>query len=71
MGLNFTSPLSLRLDQHLIEGTEIPKMGATSWRAILRSTASNTLSLRSLEYAFMPGRFHEDQNLTRSAVSAW
>jgi hypothetical protein len=34
---------------------------ATSWRAIPRSTVSNTFSERSFEYAFSPGRFHEDQ----------
>ena len=57
-----TSPLSLRrLSQRLIEGSEIPKILATSLRGIPRSTASNTLSLKSFEYAFMPGSFHEDQ----------
>ena len=62
MGEGSTSPLSLRLlSQRLIEGTEIPKIPATSLRGIPRSTASNTLSLRSFEYAFMPGSFHEDQ----------
>src|SRR5215210_4553785 len=62
MGLGSTSPLSLRLlNQRLIEGTEIPKMRATSLRGISRSTASNTFSLRSFEYAFMLGSFHEDQ----------
>ena len=62
MGLGSTSPLSLRLlNQRLIEGMEIPKICATSLRGIPRSTASNTFSLRSFEYAFMLGSFHEDQ----------
>ena len=62
MGLGSTSPLSLRLlNQRLIEGRESPKIRATSLRAIPRSTASNTFSLRSFEYALMLGSFHEDQ----------
>jgi len=62
MGEGSTSPLSLRrLSQRLIEGTEIPKTRATSLRGTPRSRASNTLSLKSFEYAFMPGSFHEDQ----------
>lgn len=62
MGVCSTSPFSLRrLSQRLIEGTEIPKTPATSLRSIPRSTASNTFSLRSFEYAFMRGSFHEDQ----------
>jgi len=57
-----TSPVSLlSLSQRLIEGREIPKICATSFRGIPRSTASNTLSLRSFEYALMFGSFHEDQ----------
>ena len=56
-------PLSLRLlSQRLIEGGEILKIRATSLRAIPRSTASNTFSLRSFEYALMPDSFHEDQH---------
>lgn len=55
LGLGSSSPLSLRrLSQRLIEGSDIPKISATSLRGIPRSTASNTLSLRSFEYAFMP-----------------
>ncbi len=62
MGLGATSPTSLRrLSQRLIEGREIPKTRATSLRSMPRSTASNTFSLRSFEYGFMPGSFHEDQ----------
>jgi hypothetical protein len=57
-----TSPVSLRLfSQRLIEGSETPKILATSLRGIPRSTASNTFSLRSFEYALMPRRFAEDQ----------
>lgn len=65
MGLgSTTSPLSLRLlNQRLIEGTEIPKIRATSLRGIPRSTAFNTFSLRFFEYAFMLGSFYEDQSL--------
>jgi hypothetical protein len=49
-----TRPVSLRLfSQRLIEGNEIPKTLATSSRGIPRSTASNTFSLRSSEYALM------------------
>jgi hypothetical protein len=63
MGEGSTSPVSLRrLSQRLIEGTEIPKIRATFFRGIPRSTASNTLSLRSFEYALMLGSFHEDQS---------
>ena len=58
MGEGSTSPLSLRLLSHrLIEGTEMPKIRATSLRGIPRSMASNTFSLRSFEYALMPGSF--------------
>src|SRR5215210_2513234 len=62
MGLASTTPLSLRrLSQRLIEGTEIPKTRATSFRGIPPSTASSALSLRSFEYAFMPGSLRQDQ----------
>ncbi len=62
LGISPTSPVSLRrLSQRLIEGTEIPKTCATSLRGTPRSTASSTLSLRSFEYALMPGSFAEDQ----------
>jgi len=55
LGLSSPSPLSLRrLSQRLMEGSDTPKIRATSPRGIPRSTASNTLSLRSFEYAFMP-----------------
>lgn len=55
MGEGSTSPVSLRcLSQRLIEGKEIL---ATSIRGIPRSRASNTSSLRSLEYALMLGSF--------------
>src|SRR5215210_43754 len=54
LGLGSTSPLSLGLlNQRLIEGRDTPKIRATSLPGIPRSTASNTLSLRSFEYAFM------------------
>jgi hypothetical protein len=63
MGEGSTSPVSLRrLSQRLIEGTEIPNISATSLRGIPRSRASNTSSLRSFEYAFIPGSFYEDQS---------
>ena len=56
------SPVSLLLlSQRFMEGTETPKTFATSPRSMPRSTASNTLSLRSFEYGFMPGSLHEDQ----------
>jgi hypothetical protein len=62
MGEGSTSPLSLRrLSQRLIEGSEIPKILAASLRGIPLSTASNTLSLKSFEYAFIAGSFYEDQ----------
>jgi hypothetical protein len=49
-----TCPVSLRLfSQRLIEGKEIPKICATSALGIPRSTASNTFTLRSFEYALM------------------
>jgi hypothetical protein len=61
-GLAPTSPVSLRLlSQRLIEGSEIPKILATSALGIPRSTASNTLTLRSSEYALMQDSFVEDQ----------
>src|SRR5215212_4858002 len=57
-----TSPVSLRLfSQHLIEGREIPKVLATCALGIPRSTASNTFTLRSFEYALMQESFAEDQ----------
>ncbi len=63
MGDGATSPVSLRrLSHRLIEGTEIPKTRATSLRGVPPSTASNALSLRSLEYALMLGSLHEDQH---------
>lgn len=59
IGEGATSPVSLRrLSQRLIEGTQIPKTRATSLRGILPSTASNALSLRSLEYGLMLGSLH-------------
>jgi hypothetical protein len=62
MGLGSTLPVSRRLfSQRLIEGKEIPKILATSSRGIPRSTASNTFSLRSFEYALMRNSFAEDQ----------
>jgi hypothetical protein len=49
-----TCPVSLRLfNQRLIEGSETPKILATSALGIPRSTASNTFTLRSSEYALM------------------
>ena len=42
----------------LMVGTDMPKVLATSSRAIPRSTAASTLSLRSFEYAFMPAPSH-------------
>jgi hypothetical protein len=69
MGLGSTSPVSLRLfSQRLIEGKEIPKILATSALGIPRSTASNTFSLRSFEYALMRNSFAEDQ-LSRKPLS--
>lgn len=69
MGLGSTSPLSLLLlSQRLIEGREIPKIRATSWRAIPRSTASNTFSLRSFEYALMPGSLAKERS-SRNSLS--
>jgi hypothetical protein len=57
-----TSPVSLRLFSHrLIEGREIPKVLATCALGIPRSTASNTFTLRSFEYALMQESFAEDQ----------
>ena len=62
MGLGSTPPLSLRrLSQRLIEGEDTPKILATSFLGIPRSTAANTLSLRSFEYALMRNSFVEDQ----------
>jgi len=50
MDLGSTLPVSRRLfSQRLIEGKEISKIVATSWRGIARSIASTTLSLRSFE----------------------
>src|SRR5215211_6044244 len=61
-----TCPVSLRLrSQRLIEGKEIPKILATSLRAIPRSTASSTFTLRSSEYALMQDSFVEDQVLRK------
>jgi hypothetical protein len=57
-----TCPVSLRLfSQRLIEGSEIPKILATSALGLPRSTASNTFSLRSSEYALIQDSFAEDQ----------
>ena len=43
MGEGCTFPLSLRrLSQRLIEGSELPKIRATSLRGIPLSTATNT-----------------------------
>ena len=52
-----------------MEGKETPKTRATSLRSIPRSTASNTFSLRSFEYGFMPRSVHEAQP-TRILLSA-
>jgi hypothetical protein len=50
MDLGSTLPVSRRLfSQRLIEGKEISKIVATSWRGIARSIASTTFSLRSFE----------------------
>jgi hypothetical protein len=57
-----TSPVCLRLlSQRLIEGKEILKILATSALGIPRSTASNTFTLRSFEYALMQHSFTEGQ----------
>src|SRR5918994_3432907 len=57
-----TSPVSLRLfSQRLMEGSEIPKILATSALGLPRSTASSTFTLRSFEYARMPNSVAEDQ----------
>ena len=62
MGLGSTLPVSRRLfSQRLIEGKEIPKILATSSRGVPRSTASNTFTLRSFEYALTRSSFAEDQ----------
>jgi hypothetical protein len=62
IGLGSTPPLSLRrLSQRLIEGEDTPKTLATSFLGIPRSTAANTLSLRSFEYALMRNSFVKDQ----------
>ena len=62
MGRASTSPRSLLiLSQRFMEARETPKTLATSLRSMPRSTASNTLSLRSFEYGFMPGSIHEAQ----------
>jgi hypothetical protein len=55
-----TSLCSLLIfSQRFTEGSETPKILATSLRSMPRSMASNTLSLRSFEYAFIYGRIHE------------
>src|SRR3954452_21295030 len=51
-----------------MEGKETPKTLPTSLRSMPRSRASNTLSLRSFEYAFMSGSIHEAQP-SRNALS--
>ena len=62
MGLGSTLPVSRRLfSQRLIEGKETPKILATSALGIPRSTASNTFTLRSFEYALISRSFTEDQ----------
>jgi hypothetical protein len=62
MSLGSTLPVSGRLfSQRLIEGKETPKILATSALGIPRSTASNTLTLGSFEYALMQDRFAKDQ----------
>ena len=69
MGRGSTSPASfLIFSQRFTEGKETPKTPATSLRSMPRSTASNTLSLRSFEYAFMPTSIHEAQP-TRNPLS--
>ena len=61
-GFASTSPVSRRrLSQRLMVGTETPKTSATSLLGIPRSTASSTLSLKSLEYGFIPTSFAQDQ----------
>ena len=52
-----------------MEGKETLKTLPTSLRSMPRSRASNTLSLRSFEYAFMSGSIHEAQP-SRNALSA-
>ena len=55
MGRGWTSPDSrLIFSQRFTEGKETPKTLTTSLRSTPRSMASNTLTLRSFEYAFMP-----------------
>lgn len=69
MGRGSTSPLSLLIfSQRFMEGKETPKTLPTSLRSMPRSRASNTLSLRSFEYAFMSGSIHEAQP-SRNALS--
>ena len=63
MGFGSTSPVSRRrLSQRLMVGIETPKTLATSLLGIPRSTASSTLSLRSLEYGFTFTSFAWDQS---------
>ena len=74
MGLGSTLPVSRRLfSQRLIEGKETPKILATSALGIPRSTASNTLTLKSLVYALLQDRFAADQASRKppSNLSAW
>jgi hypothetical protein len=65
MGLGSTLPVSRRLfSQRLIEGKETPKILATSALGIPRSTASNTFTLRSFEYALIS----RSSSITQAAV---
>jgi len=62
MGRASMSPLYLLIfSQRFMEGNETPKTSTTSLRFMPRSTASNTFSLRSLEYAFMTASIREAQ----------
>src|SRR5829696_3843781 len=55
IGLGSRSPVSRRLlSQRLMVGTDTEKVFATSSLGTPLSTAASTLSLRSLEYGFMP-----------------
>jgi hypothetical protein len=62
MGRGSMSPLSLLIfSQRFMEGNESPKTSTTSLRLMPRSTASNTFSLSSLGYAFMPASIRKAQ----------
>jgi hypothetical protein len=69
MGRGRTSPAScLIFSQRFMQGKETPKTRTTSLRSMPRSTASNTLSLRSFEYGFLPTSIYEAQP-TRNPLS--